>query len=168
MSYGYEDVLEIACMDKFHCGLDELKALIPIYSELAELSGVSFKILGCMNDLHVMVEYAYTTIRDSVAESIRSKATNNYIEVVPDDVDSYVKYEVDDVVKAYLTRLADKIERTRPQYEDLTDIKFNSLIDEALDLFSEGFDDYPENVAEHVIQLAYDEGLIKVNKEYKE
>ena len=168
MGYVYEDCLEIACMDRFHCGLDELQALVPVYSELASLSKVDFRKLACMNDLHAMVEYAYTTIRNKIAESIRVSAKiDRYVELVPDDENSgYVKYEIDDKLKADLIELANKIKEVKPQYKDLTDVKFNSIIDEAIDW--ESYDSYPEDIAERVLQLAYDEGLLRADKEYKE
>ena len=131
MSYDYEECLEVVCVDKLHCSLRDLKALVPIYSELAKLSGVDSEVLSRMNDLELMAKYAYTTIRDSVAESIECQARiDRYIELIPDeDADTYVKYEVDDTLKRDLLELARKIKKAVPHYEDLTDIKFNSLIE---------------------------------------
>ena len=143
MGYDYTDCLEIACMDKLHCDLDDLKALVPIYSDLSEQSGVSFKMLACMNDLHVMAEYSLTTIRNYIADNIRTIAKiDKYIELVPDDEDSgYVKYEIDDRLELDLRDLAKRIQNIKPVYTDLSDIKFNSIIDEAIDW--ETYECYP-------------------------
>ena len=168
MSYNYTDCLEIVAMDRFKCGLDDLKVLEFIYSDLAEQSEVDFKMLGCMNDLHVMVDYAYTTMRDYIVRSLRCEAHSSYIELIPDDVDNYIKYVVDTRVKLDINNLADKIETVRPLTEDLTNVKFNSIIDEALELTTEGYEDYPEHVAEVILQVAYDKGLIGVSKEFRD
>jgi hypothetical protein len=168
MSYGYEDCLEIACMDRFHCSLADLKVLENLYTDLAEQSGVDFRILGCMNDLHLMVEYTYTIIRDYIVDCLETTANvDKYITLIPDDVDDYVNYEIDFNVELDIRRLAKEIREKQPVHKDLTDVKFNSIIDEAIDVGTEGFEDFPEHVAERILQLAFDKGLIRATKEYK-
>ena len=171
MGYSYTDCLEIACMDRFKCSLDDLKVLPKVYSDLAEQCDVDFRVLGSMNNLKVMTEYSFTGMRDYIVECVEGIANYNlYIEVVPDDVDNYVKYVIDDKVKEDILKVAETIKKVKPYIveEDLTNAKFNSMIDEAIDLTNCNYETYGEEVAETIIQLAFDEGLIKVNKEYTE
>ena len=64
MSYNYTDCLEIACIDRFKCELNDLCVLEDIYTDLAEQSNVDYEKLARMNNLHTMDEYTYKTIRD--------------------------------------------------------------------------------------------------------
>ena len=171
MGYGYEDCLEVVAMDKLNCSLDDLQILPKVYSDLAEECEADFRVLGSMHDLQIMTEYSFKCIKDYIVDCLRTTANSNaYIKVVPDDVYDYVKYSITDFVKWDILKVARRLEEIQPYIvkEDLQNAKFNSLIDEAIDIVNDNFETFGEEVADVVIQLAYDKGLIRVSEVYKE
>ena len=168
-NYQYQSCLESLCMDKLHCSLKDLESLEIVYSNLADSCNVDYKVVGELGTLKSILQYTMKVIRECVADYIELHAKHPYIEVTDKEGTGYYKYTVTEHVAEQIREVAKQIREAKPILEEteLNLAKFNSLLDEAIEVFEnlqQGYD----VVAEDVIQLACDEDIIQVTEEYKE